>query len=149
MHSTIFALKHAYHAARYALEIELQCKGLTVARLDVLKLLGAGASSTTPVRGVDQRALRAALGVTSATLTRLLAGMEQGGLVVRSPHATDARGKTVKITPKARRLYRSLMVEGEAQFRTRFLRGFTKAETIALTRALKRIAENMDGMRGL
>ncbi len=148
MHPTIFALKRAYQSARYALEIELQREGLTVAQLDVLKLLlGDGGSFAPPGGGLDQRALQSALGITSATLTRLLAGMERRGLVARRPHPTDARSKAVSITPKARRHFRSLMAKGEAQFNARFLRGFTKAETIALTGALERIAVNMDGSR--
>ena len=135
MQPTLFALKRAYQAARNALEIALQPTGLTAAQLDVLKLL--------PAAGLDQRALQAELGITSATLTRLLAGMQRRGLVTRSPHPSDARGKTVRITSKARRLRNALMAHGEAAFAARLLRGFTRGETAALTEMLSRIADNM------
>ena len=59
MQPTLFALKRAYQAARNALEILLQPTGLTAAQLDVLKLV--------PAAGLDQRALQAELGITSAT----------------------------------------------------------------------------------
>ena len=144
--STIFALKRAYQASRNALEFQLQGKGLTAAQLDVLKLLlGIGGTHAPSAGGSDQRALQEALGITSATLTRLLAGMERRGLVARRAHTTDARSKTVRITPKAHRLYLSLMAKGEAEFNARLLKGFTKAEAITLTRWLERIADNMSG----
>jgi DNA-binding MarR family transcriptional regulator len=140
MHPTLFALKRAYQAARHVLEVELQGTGMTVAQMDALKLVLAAPSTE-----LDQRALQASLGVTSATLTRLLAGMERQGLIVRAPHPTDARGKTVRLTPKARRLFEKLMESREAEYTARLLRGFTKTETNALTTLLGRIADNMGG----
>lgn len=139
MHPTLFALKRAYLAARHVLEGELHGSVLTVAHLDVIKHLLPAAS------GVDQRALQEALGVTSATLTRLLAGMEKHELVVRRPHRTDARGKTVAVTPKARAMFETLIAEVEGPYNERLLRGFTEAETLELTRLLGKIADNMGG----
>ena len=96
MHPTLFAPKRAYQAARHVLEVELQGAGMTIAQMDALKLVLAA-----PSTGLDQRALQASLGVTSATLTRLLAGMERKSLIVRSPtrpmpaqdRAADAQGR--------------------------------------------------------
>jgi DNA-binding MarR family transcriptional regulator len=139
MHPTLFALKRAYQAARHVLENELQGTGLTVAQMDVLKVLLA-----VPSKELDQRALQTSLGVTSATLTRLVSGMESKTLVVRAPHPTDARGKTVRLTPKASRLFEKLM-QSEPEYTARLLRGFTKAETATLTSLLGRIADNMGG----
>ena len=140
MHPTLFALKRAYQAARHVLEVELQGTGMTVAQMDALKLVLAA-----PSTGLDQRALQASLGVTSATLTRLLAGMERQSLIVRAPHPTDARGKTVRLTPKAGRLFERFMESREAEYTARLLRGFTKTETNTLTALLGRIADNMGG----
>jgi DNA-binding MarR family transcriptional regulator len=144
MHPTLFALKRAYQAARHVLEVELQGAGLTVAQIDVLKLALAA-----PSTGLDQRALQAGLGVTSATLTRLLAGMERKNLIARVPHPTDARSKTVRLTPKGDRLFAKFVESREAEYTARFLRGFTKAETKALTTLLGRIADNMGGSEGI
>ena len=140
MHPTLFNLKRAYQAARHVLEVELQGTGMTVAQMDVLKLVLAA-----PSTGLDQRALQASLGVTSATLTRLLAGMERKSLIVRTAHPTDARGKTVRLTPKAGRLFEKFVESNEAEYTARLLQGFTKAETKALTAFLGRIADNMGG----
>ena len=139
MHPTLVALKHAYRAARTAAEAELRGTGLTAAQMDVLKLLVGPPGSA----AADQRAVQADLGVTSATLTRLLAGMERRGLVTRAAHPTDARGKTVVATPKARRLFAAVMAAGEARFAARLLRGFTAAEVRALTDMLRRVGDNM------
>jgi DNA-binding MarR family transcriptional regulator len=141
MHPTLFALKRAYQAARHALEVELQSTGLTVAQIDVLKLI-----LTPPATGVDQRALQMDLGVTSATLARLLGGMERKNLIVRAPHSTDARGKTVRATAKASRLLEKLVESRGAEYAARLLRGFTQAETRTLTTLLRRIADNMGGV---
>lgn len=138
MHPTLFALKRAYHAARHVLEAELQDFGLTLAQIDVLKL-----TLEAPSGKLDQRALQTGLGVTSATLTRLLAGMERSGLIARDAHPTDARGKTVRVTPKANRALEKITKDREADYAARLLSGFTKAETSALTAMLERIADNM------
>ncbi len=114
--------------------------GMTVAQLEVLKLVLAASAAE-----LDQRELQTSLGVTSATLTRLLTTMERKHLIARASHPTDARGKTVRLTPKARRLFENLTDTREAQFAARLLSGFTKAETAALTRLLSRIADNMGG----
>ncbi len=140
MHPTLFALKRAYQAARHVLEVELHGTGMTVAQMDALKLVLA-ASST----GLEQRALQASLGVTSATLARLLTGMESQNLIVRAPHPIDARSKTVRLTPKASRLFEKFVESSEAEYTARLLQGFTKAETKALTAFLGRIADNMGG----
>jgi len=140
MHPTLFALKRAYQSARHVLEVEMHGTGLTVAQTEVLKLALAAAST-----GLDQRTLQSNLGVTSATLTRLLAGMERNNLIVRAPHPTDARGKTVRATRKAGRLFEELKESREAGYTARLLRGFTKVEMEQLTTLLGRIAENMGG----
>jgi DNA-binding MarR family transcriptional regulator len=137
MHPTIFALKRAYQSSRNVLELGLQGSGLTVAQVEIIKLL------LEPGATLEQRALQASLGITSATLTRLLAGMQRKGLVSRAAHPMDARGKTVQLTHKARELYDAMRVANEHGFTTRLLRGFSKYETITLTKLLERLADNM------
>lgn len=144
--STLFALKRAYQATRHALEAQLHGEGLTAAQLDVLKLLlrpDPNPPVPLPDGGLDQRALQLALGITSATLTRLLAGMERRGLVTRAPHPVDSRVKRVSATARANKLFARLMAEGEAAFLARLLHGFSEEETLTLTNLLERVAENM------
>lgn len=141
---TLFALKRAYLAVRNALESELSDKGLTAAQFDVLKLL-LRPEGQVPIskNGLDQRAMQKSLHITSATLTRLLAGMDRRGLIIRSANPKDSRSKQVKETAKARRLFTKLMAGNEAAFYGRVLRGFSKEETTTLTRLLERIAANV------
>lgn len=141
---TLFALKRAYQATRHALEAQLHSKGVTAAQFDVLKLLLLpDPEAPVPPAGLDQRAIQSDLGITSATLTRLLAGMERRGLVSRSPNPEDSRGKRVSATAKARKLFARLMEEGEAAFHARVFHGFSDKETLTLTRLLERVAENL------
>lgn len=141
---TLFALKRAYQAVRNALEAELSGKGLTAAQFDVLKLLlRPDQSAALAAGGLDQRAMQKALHITSATLTRLLAGMERRGLISRAANPQDSRSKQVKATAKARKLFNELIAGSETAFYARVLRGFSKAETLMLTRLLERMAENL------
>ena len=142
--STLFALKRAYQATRQALEAHLQTRGVTAAQFDVLKLLLLAAPPRpVPTGGLDQRTIQSDLGVTSATLTRLLAGMERRGLVSRAPHPHDSRGKRVQASAKARKLFARLMEEGEAAFLARVFRGFSAQDTRRFTGLLERVAENL------
>ena len=137
MHPTVFALKRAYQSSRNVLEHGLQGYGLTVAQVEIIKLLRE------PGPPLEQRALQAALRITSATLTQLLAGMERKALIIRAPHPRDARGKTVRLAPKARKLYDAMTAADEHNFTARLLRGFSERETQTLTRLLERLADNM------
>ncbi len=142
---TVFVLKRAYQATRNALDDHLRSCGLTVAQWDVLKLMliPEGSMVEPPRGGIDQRAIQAELGVTSATLTRLLMGMEYRGLIRRSPHPQDSRSKRVSPTSKGTKLVAKLMEEGEAAFYERLFRGFTNKETRLLGQMLERIVKNL------
>ncbi len=141
---TLFALKRAYQAVRNALEAELSGKGLTAAQLDVLKLLLRPPGPPKPsAGGLEQRAMQESLHITSATLTRLMAGMERRGLISRAANPRDSRSKQVKATAKARKLFNELIAGSETAFYARVLRGFSKEETSTLTRLLERMAENL------
>ena len=137
----IVALRRAYLTARSAVEADLQESGFTLAQLEVLKVLLPPGGPVT----VDQRALQESLHVTSATLTRLLAGMEGRRLIERKPHPTDSRGKQVSATAHAQDLYTSLMTEREAALNARLLAGFSDHEVQTLCDLLNRLAENMRG----
>lgn len=141
---TVFVLKQAYHAVRNALETELRSHGLTSSQWDVLKLLllPDGALAADAV-SLDQRAVQANLRVTSATLTRLLTGMEYRGLIKRTPHPEDTRSKRVAATAKARKLVAGIMEEGETAFYARVFRGFSAQETRSLGKMLNRIVKNL------
>lgn len=134
--AAIFALKRADLATRGALDEALATHGLTSAQLDILLYLD--------VRGVSaQRDLQAALGVTSATLTRILDGMVARGFVERRASDSDARAKYISATAAACDLLVHLKDEAEPVFMARFTAGFTADEIHTLTRWLARLATNM------
>ena len=144
--ATLFVLKRAYQATRHALEAQLHSKGVTAAQFDVLKLLLLpDRNPALRSEGLDQRAVQTDLGITSATLTRLLAGMERRGLVGRSPHPQDSRSNRVHATAKSKQLFAKLMKEGEAEFNARVFHGFSDKEITVLTRLLERMAANLHG----
>lgn len=54
--------------------------------------------------GLTQRDLVARLDVEQATLANTLARMERDGLIARTPHPTDGRAQSIRITARARGL---------------------------------------------
>lgn len=143
MHTTLFALKRAYQATRNELDARLAGYGVTAAQLDVLVYLHAG-------RDPEQRDLQAMLGISGATLTRLLDALEGKGLVRREVAPDDARVKRAILTEAGLALLDRLNAEEEAAFVARLLRGFSPAEVALLNDWLRRLAANMgDDSRNL
>jgi DNA-binding MarR family transcriptional regulator len=143
MSHAILALKRAHQAVRLSLEARLRSKGVTVTQFEVLRiLLLTEDGRPPPAEGVAQRAIQAELAITSATLTRLLAGMERRDLVSRSPSQQDSRGKRVKASAKAKKLFADLMKEGEASS-ARIFHGFSKKEMSLFTELMQRVAANL------
>lgn len=136
MHPTIFALKRAYQATRKSLDEALAPYDITAAQFDVLMALYEP-------QYLEQRELQKALGISSATLARLLETMEDQGFVARETSPDDARVKVVSISENGSELLRTLEDKEEA-FNEQFFRGFSHTEVARLTRLLHRIAENMD-----
>ncbi len=136
MHPLIFALKRAHQATRRVLDLELSRYDLTAAQLDILIYLNRRG-------GVEQRDLQAALGVTSATLTRVIDGMENRKLVARRPSTDDSRVKTVVPTDEAIAMLQTLQQTEEGALYERFFQGLSPEEIAILTRLLNQIATNM------
>lgn len=134
--ATIFALKRAQQATQKVLDNRLATYGLTAAQLDILLLLEKRGEST-------QRDLQAALGITSATLTRILDGMVANGLVERHDSQHDGRVKCVISTPHAETVLCRLQEEEEPDFLAQFTADFSAAELRILTGWLFRLANNM------
>ena len=103
MHSAPFQLKRAYHSTLAHLRRFAKPYGLTPARYDLLQLVGSGL--------MRQSAIHKALGVTRATISRMLISLEKLGLVKRYRPYTKRRrlarrGFLVQLTREARRLQR-------------------------------------------
>jgi DNA-binding MarR family transcriptional regulator len=96
MHAIFFGLKRAHHGTLRITRKVLAALGLTAARFDMLY---AVKKSTC---GMVQSALRKVLGVSRATVSRMLASLEQLGLVRRTVSTRDRRQKLVELTTKGR-----------------------------------------------
>lgn len=81
-----------------------------------------------------------------STLTRLVDNMESKGLVSRRRDAADARVVTLHATPPGRRMTRMILPIAE-RYEKVALEGFSEAEVSVLKTALRRLFDNMDGLR--
>ena len=81
-----------------------------------------------------------------STLTRLVDGMEKKGLVARRRDAADARAVTLHATPAGRRMTRIILPIAE-RYEKVALEGFSETEATVLKTALRRLFDNMDGLR--
>jgi len=94
MHRIFFGLKRAHHGTLRITRKVLATMGLTAARFDLLYAVKKVR------RGMIQSALRKVLGVSRATVSRMLASLEHLGLVRRMPYEGDRRQKFVALTGK-------------------------------------------------
>jgi DNA-binding MarR family transcriptional regulator len=101
------------------------------------------------LRERDGRRMSDLAGTTSievSTLTRLVDGMETQGLVSRRRDGSDARVVTLHVTPAGRRMTRKILPIAE-RYEKVALDGFSEAEATTLKTALRRLFDNMDGLR--
>ncbi len=96
MHAIFFGLKRAHHGTLRITRDVLAKMGLTAARFDMLYAIKERRGDTL------QSGLGRTLGVCRATVSRMLASLEELGLVQRRPHSTDRRRKIVTLTTLGR-----------------------------------------------
>jgi DNA-binding MarR family transcriptional regulator len=99
MNALFFRAKRAFHATLHLTRRSLARMGLTAARFDMLKSLSGGFR-------VEQRHMRASLGVTAPTISRMLGSLEALGLVTRTRSERDRRQRVVRLTDAGERLVR-------------------------------------------
>jgi MarR family transcriptional regulator for hemolysin len=109
--------------------------GLSAAQMEVLGPIACAPND------IEHRALLELLGVTSPTLTNLIDGLVERGLIERRVSLEDARVKLLHITPQGQDLWEKLDHLAD-DFTTRLLAGFSPGEIALLTELLKRLAEN-------
>jgi DNA-binding MarR family transcriptional regulator len=97
MHAIFFGLKRAHHGTMRITRKVLAAVGLTAARFDLLYAIKGERC------GILQSALRRVLGVSRATVSRMLVSLEELGLVRRTVARQDRRQKLVELTTKGRR----------------------------------------------
>ncbi len=94
VHRIFFGLKRAHQGTLRITREVLATLGLTAARFDLLYAVKKER------RGIIQSALRKVLGVSRATVSRMLASLEELGLVRRTIAKQDRRQKLVELTTK-------------------------------------------------
>ena len=87
----------AIHLLRRVRQVDEESMGISPARASALSVLVfGGPRMLTELAEAEQ--------VTVPTMSRLVAAMEAEGLVIRKPHATDARASLLEATAKGRRI---------------------------------------------
>jgi DNA-binding MarR family transcriptional regulator len=97
MNATFFGLKRAFHGTLRVTRRGLARLGLTAARFDLLYVVLTGGTA------MLQRDLREALGVSAPTVSRMLASLEELGLLRREPLEGDRRHRSITLTKEGRR----------------------------------------------
>lgn len=131
-----FRLKRAYLAMRRCMEETLQPFGLTAAQFDVLQQL-------LHENGLEHRVLQERLFITSPTLTNIVDGMVERGLVERRMSHEDARVKRLYLTEKAHDLHTQLGELGQ-QFVGAMFAGFSRNEIGLFLDWLDRLTHNFE-----
>jgi DNA-binding MarR family transcriptional regulator len=101
MNAIFFGLKRAFHGTLRITRRTLARVGLTAARFDLMYAVHEDGE-----QGTFQRDLRDTLGVSAPTVSRMLASLEELGLVRRKPLMGDRRHRLVTLTQTGRRCIR-------------------------------------------
>lgn len=133
-------LKQCYQALRRHVEPSLRPYGLTLSQRDVLLTLYAEGP-------LEQRALRQHLGLEQSSVSRLVDGLAQRGLVELRRGETDRRLRVAALSPQGEQLL--LRTPGSSELGgTVMVAGLTWQEHEELLCLLKRCTENLS-RRGL
>jgi DNA-binding MarR family transcriptional regulator len=130
-------LRAAYLALHRRSEARFAPHGTTADQFVLLATLARGG------RALTQRELARRMSSDPSTVRAMLVLLEQRGLVRRETHPTDARARTVALTPSGARAFRQLWEAGES-IRARMLGALEPGEAETLVRLLARVAEALN-----
>lgn len=133
------ALRAAYLAMHRQADAHFAPKGVTADQFVLLSTLVEG-------KAVTQQDLVRRLSSDPNTVGAMLVLLENRGVLVREPHPTDRRARTVALTPKGRRLFKRLWIRNRP-FRAHLVTAFNRTEARALVSYLSRIADTMSSMQ--
>jgi DNA-binding MarR family transcriptional regulator len=131
------ALRAAYLALHRRSDAAFAPHGVTADQFVLLATLARGGNALT------QRELARRMSSDSSTVRAMLVLLEQRGLVERDKHPTDARARTVALTPAGTRMFRQLWEAGEP-IRAQMLGALRPGEAETLVRLLARVAEALN-----
>ena len=130
------ALRTAYLALHRRSESRFARHGVTADQFVLLATLARGHALT-------QRELAYRMSSDPSTVRAMLVLLERRGLVARDTHPTDARARTVALTPKGKKAFRQLWRAGEPN-RERMLAALSADEAETLIGLLTRVAEALN-----
>lgn len=115
----------------------LRANGLTAIQCMVIGFL-----SENHARDVFQRDLEAAFHIRRSTVTGILQGMEQRGLILRQPVAHDARLKKLVLTDAGREI-QAVVQQNLREIEERALEGISEEEFLIFCRTLEKMKVNL------
>jgi DNA-binding MarR family transcriptional regulator len=129
-------LRAAYLALHRRSEARFASSGVTADQFVLLATLARGHALT-------QRELARRMSSDPSTVRAMLVLLEQRGLVERDTNPTDARKRTVTLTPEGAHAFRQLWAAGEP-IRAQMLSALQPGEAETLVRLLARVAEGLN-----
>jgi DNA-binding MarR family transcriptional regulator len=135
-HNIAMALRTAYLALHRRTEARFASHGVTADQFVLLATLERGQALT-------QRELARRMASDPSTVRAMLVLLAKRGFVRRDSHPTDARARTVALTPLGKRTFRQLWRAGEP-IREQMLGALAPDEAETLVTLLSRIAESLD-----
>lgn len=134
--SLVFCLKKAYLAIRKNYDEELAKHELTYPQWEVVRMLCAH-------NGLEQRTIQQRLGVQSATLTGIVDGLVDNGLVERRLSPEDARVKQLFLTGEGQKMQR-MGPETLSRIDKKVSRDFSPTELALLKDWLRHVIDNLE-----
>ncbi|WP_127532013.1 MarR family winged helix-turn-helix transcriptional regulator [Paenibacillus kobensis] len=131
-----FWLKRNYRNICNFLDQRLESLGVTNSQLGVLMMLWEE-------QGVTQKQIVRVLGIQPASITFLLKGLEEKGLITREQDKTDTRVNRIYLTERGKQLQPEAMAiveEGERKIRDQF----SDEEVALMLMWMKRIDTNFE-----
>ena len=135
LHAWLHLMKVYYVAAR-CMEQELKEKGMTLPRFEIISQLGVEES------GCTQDSLCDKLLVTKGNISGLLDRMVKVGWVQRDADPCNRRCNRVQLTPRGRKIYRSVMPKRESCLSKMFSR-LNRKEQDQLNNLLEKLLESV------
>jgi DNA-binding MarR family transcriptional regulator len=138
-HNLAIALRSAYLALHRRTEARFAAHGVTADQFVLLATLDRGHALT-------QRELARRMASDPSTVRAMLVLLAKRGFVQRDSHPTDARARTVALTPLGKRTFRQLWRVGEP-IREQMLEALGPDEADTLVAMLGRIAASLNAER--
>ncbi|MDO9280171.1 MAG: MarR family transcriptional regulator [Polaromonas sp.] len=131
-----FLLRRAHQISAAVFEDECRSVGLTPAQFGVLTVLRASP-------GLDQSRLARALGFDKVTVLRVLRGLEERGLVERSPAPESRRNLAVVLTPAGNKLLKDSQTPAERAYE-RLMEPLSPKQQLQLVALLQQMTQGLE-----